>query len=98
MPDSWVQYVIAPVMLLIVGWALDHRNAKRTKPLSEQVGAVHHATTVNHHSSAEPTILDRLSDISKAQDRAEKRAETRFARIEGAIGLPPAPEDVSSPL
>ncbi|HET6915753.1 MAG TPA: hypothetical protein VFH56_06640 [Acidimicrobiales bacterium] len=48
------------------------------RELLRPVKETHHQVTVNHHSSDEPTILDRLDDVQ--QEVREARSEVRSVR------------------
>lgn len=56
-----------------------------TEEQGQRIAQIHQATTVNHHSSAEPTIPDRLSDAVVAMDKVHERVDTIHSRQDQLI-------------
>lgn len=54
--------LIGAIGVVAAAWVANAPQRRRTKE-------VHRAVTVNHHSSEQPTILDRLDDIDRKIDR-----------------------------
>lgn len=55
--------------------------ARSQRRMKTKVDETHHATTVNHHSSEAPTILDRLADLTAAT-----QANTQgLANVQGQV-------------
>lgn len=47
------------------------------------VRETHHQVTVNHHSSDEPTVLDRLDDVTKAVEAQGAEFESLHENVAG---------------
>lgn len=59
--------LIAQVGLMVVAF-LQLRGQRQQNKMKQKVEETHHQVTTNGHSSAEPTILDKINDISDRLD------------------------------
>lgn len=48
-------------------------NTVITRRQDKKIRETHHQVTVNHHSSENPTILDKLSDLHTAQENLNRK-------------------------
>jgi LytS/YehU family sensor histidine kinase len=88
---------VAIITSIIAPMIAGRSTAKRVEStIGQKITETHRAVTVNHHSSAEPTVLDRLSDLEALVRDGFDAVHTqlgdggeRFERIERTVGLAP---------
>lgn len=95
MNDAWalVMVVCGGIITLagaagVIWWLVKPRitdwlEDQLVRPMRE----THHQVTVNHHSSAEPTILDRLDTLTKGQQTQRDEFESLHANVADLTGL-----------
>lgn len=87
----------AAIVVAVISTIVSPLLTRRTlAPTIKRVEESHHALTVNHHSSKDRTIVDRLSDIESIGRRTEHRLDQGDKRMnyhEAALGIRPFVEE-----
>lgn len=81
--DSWVQYLIGPATILLIGWQLDRRSNKRIGAVDEKTQAVKEQVQNSHTTN----LRDDFDLLLQAQDRlaTQQRAHhEEFRTFRGA--------------
>lgn len=91
MSDMWkmVLFVCGSIITVagaagVVWWLVKPRIAEWVeRELIQPVRETHHQVTVNHHSSDEPTILDRLDTLTASVGAQAQEFESLHANVTG---------------
>ena len=85
--QSAANSILAAVAVVLLFWKimLPHFRKSiigRMEPLEEKVDQIHQKTTVNHHSSAEPTILDMIDDVKSLLEEHIEDSKKHVERLD----------------
>lgn len=98
MNDAWAIAVVISGGIATIGAAVEVlrralKAAKRSvvhyveNEIALPLREAHHQLTVNHHSSAEPTVLDKLDEV-KTEQRAQRREfESLHSNVADLTGM-----------
>lgn len=62
--EAWLQFLIGPALLLVLGWWLDRRNDRRLRPVAQKVDESHQQVKNTHDTN----LRDDLDKVIAGQE------------------------------